>query len=185
MWAAPAQVILISALGAGAAPLEVALAVGLSSMRLMPMVVSLLPMLRTPGARMRDLIAPTHFTAVSMWIDALRLLPNVPPPARIGFANGIGACFMGAAAAATILGYYLAQGLPRLMVAALLFVSPMSFLTSALRNARITADWVALVLGLVLAPVLAWRGVDLDLMWTGLVGGAAGYAAQRIGEMSR
>src|SRR5258708_14578030 len=56
VWAAPAQVILISALGAGAAPLEVALAVGLSSMRLLPMVIALLPILKTPATRTRDLI---------------------------------------------------------------------------------------------------------------------------------
>jgi predicted branched-subunit amino acid permease len=185
LWAAPAQVILISTLGAGAAPLEVAIAVGLSSMRLMPMVVALLPMLKTPKTRTRDFFVTAHFTAISMWIDALRMLPHVPREARIGFANGIGVCFMAAATAATILGYYLARGLPSLLVAALLFVSPMSFLTSALRNARFTADRVALGVGLVLAPLLAWRGVDLDLMWTGLIGGAIGYAAQRIGEALR
>ena len=113
------------------------------------------------------------------------MLPHVPREARVGFANGIGVCFMAAATAATILGYYLAQGLPSMLVAALLFVSPMSFLTSALRNARFTADRVALGVGLVLAPLLAWRGVDLDLMWTGLIGGTVGYAAQRVSEALR
>ena len=46
IWAGPAQVILISTLGGGAALIEVAIAVGLSGVRLLPMVVSLLPMLR-------------------------------------------------------------------------------------------------------------------------------------------
>jgi predicted branched-subunit amino acid permease len=185
IWAAPAQVILISALGAGAAPLEVALAVSLSSMRLLPMVVALLPVLKTPATRTRDVIVPAHFTAISMWIEALRLLPSVPREARIAFANGLGTCFMGGAVAATIAGYHLAQALPSVLVAALLFLSPMSFLISAVRNARITADRVALVVGVVLAPLLAWRGVELDLMWTGLVGGVAAYAAQRIREAFR
>ena len=40
--AGPAQVILVSALGAGAAPIETALAVGVSSARLLPLVISLL-----------------------------------------------------------------------------------------------------------------------------------------------
>jgi hypothetical protein len=61
----------------------------------------------------------------------------------------------------------------------------MSFLMSAVRNARITADWVALVAGLVLAPSLAWYGVGLDLMWTGIVGGIVAYAAQRLREALR
>src|SRR5215813_2952206 len=55
IWAAPAQVILISALGSGAAAAEVALAVALSSARLLPMVVALLPLLKAPGTRTRDL----------------------------------------------------------------------------------------------------------------------------------
>src|SRR6185503_17225949 len=48
VWAGPAQVILISSLGVGAAPLEVALAVCLSSARLLPLVMSLLPLIRGP-----------------------------------------------------------------------------------------------------------------------------------------
>ncbi len=128
VWAAPAQVILISALGAGAAPFEVALAVGLSSMRLLPMVVALLPLVKTPATRTRDVILPAHLTAISMWIECLRLLPLVPRAERIAFANGLGLCFMAIAAAATATGFHLAQGLPSLLVAGLLLVSPMSFL---------------------------------------------------------
>ncbi|MFZ0623683.1 MAG: AzlC family ABC transporter permease, partial [Pseudolabrys sp.] len=68
VWAAPAQVILISALGAGSALIEAAIAVTLSAIRLFPMVVALLPVLRGEGTRLRDLLLPTHFTSVSMWV---------------------------------------------------------------------------------------------------------------------
>jgi hypothetical protein len=61
----------------------------------------------------------------------------------------------------------------------------MSFLMSSVRNARVTADWVALVAGLVLGPLLAWYGVGLDLMWTGIVGAILAYAAQRLREALR
>lgn len=180
IWAAPAQVILISALGAGAAPVEVALAVGLSAMRLLPMVVALLPLVKTPTTRARDVTLLAHLTAISMWIEALRLLPKVPRAERIAFGNGLGVCFMAIASIATGVGYYVAQGMPKFVVAALLFISPMSFLMSAVRNTRVTADAVALVVGLVLAPLLEWRGVGLDLMWTGIIGGVAAYAAGRL-----
>src|SRR5262249_16038051 len=53
VWAGPAQVILVSALGAGAAPVETALAVGVSSARLLPMVISLLPLIRRPKTPLR------------------------------------------------------------------------------------------------------------------------------------
>src|SRR4029077_18080996 len=55
VWAGPGQVILISAIGSGAAPLETALAVTVSSVRLLPMVVSLLPLMRAPDSRSRTL----------------------------------------------------------------------------------------------------------------------------------
>src|SRR5262245_60477668 len=123
VWAGPAQVILVSALGAGAAPIETALAVGVSSARLLPMVISLLPLIRRPKTPFRALILPVHLTAVTMWIEALRLLPQVPREARIPFANGVGLGFMAAAQAGTLIGYYLATSLPPLLTAGLLFLA--------------------------------------------------------------
>src|ERR1044071_4246007 len=78
VWAAPAQLILITGLGAGGSLIELAIAVSLSAMRLFPMVVALLPLLRGPTTRLRDLLLPTHFTSISMWVESLRLLPGVP-----------------------------------------------------------------------------------------------------------
>ncbi|MBI3435569.1 MAG: AzlC family ABC transporter permease [Proteobacteria bacterium] len=180
IWAAPAQVIMITAMGAGASPLEVAIAVGLSAVRLMPMVVALLPILRTPRTRGWQLVITAHFTAASMWIEALRLAPDVPREARIGFANGLGVAFMSVAVASAVGGYFLAFSLPTALVAALLFLTPSSFLIGAIRNSRRMVDWLALAFGLALAPVLALGAVRLDLLWTGLVGGTAAYLVQRL-----
>src|SRR3979490_337741 len=117
IWAAPAQLILISALGAGAPPLEVALAVGLSGMRLLPMVVGLMPLVQTPATRARELIFPAHFTAISMWIESLRLLPKLPRAARIPFANGLGTALMAGAVVASILRFPPPRRPPRPAVA--------------------------------------------------------------------
>ena len=97
VWAAPAQVIIISALGTGATLVETALAVTLSAIRLFPMVVALLPLLRRDDTRTRDLLLPAHFTSVSMWIESLRLLPGVSYERRIAFCNGLSAAYMGTA----------------------------------------------------------------------------------------
>src|SRR5262249_47844657 len=77
VWAAPAQVILVSALATGGTPLATALAVGVSSARLLPMVMSLLPLIKRPKTSYATLILPAHLTAVSVWIEALRLLPAI------------------------------------------------------------------------------------------------------------
>jgi predicted branched-subunit amino acid permease len=185
IWAGPAQVILISALGGGAALIEVAIAVGLSGVRLLPMVVSLLPILRTPQTRQRDLILPAHFTAVSMWVESMRIAPQIEPKHRVAFCNGLGTGYGSSALMATVIGYYLAARLPLLMTAGLLFLTPLSFLISVVRNSRVLIDRLALVLGLVIGPALAYRNVDLDILWAGVGGGTLAYAAHRVRESLR
>lgn len=185
VWAAPAQVILITSFAAGAAPLEVALAVGLSAIRLLPMVVALLPVLRSDKTRMRDLVLPAHFTAVSMWVETLRLAPKYPREQRVAFANGTALGLLIPTLCATAVGFSLAATLPPIIVAALLFLTPMSFITSVTRNSRFLSDRLAIVFGAVLGPVLAWQKVGLDLMWTGLVGGTLAYGLHRLREALR
>jgi predicted branched-subunit amino acid permease len=182
VWAAPAQVILISALGTGSALIEAAIAVTLSAIRLFPMVVALLPLLRRQDTRLRDLLLPTHFTAVSMWVESLRLLPAQPRDYRIAFCNGLSVGLMGTATSFGFVGFYLAAGLPPLLAGTLLFLTPLSFLMSTARNAQMLIDRLALLFGLVLGPVLTAFDVGLDLMWTGVVGGTLAYAVQRLRE---
>jgi predicted branched-subunit amino acid permease len=180
LWAAPGQVILITALGGGAAYVEVALAVGLSSVRLLPMVVALLPLIRAGETRDRDLLLPAHFTAASMWVEALRLLPTLPRPGRAAFCNGLGVGFMLFAQGGTLAGFYLAASLPPLLSAALLFLTPVTFLVSTVRGARLLGDKLALGFGLVVGPLLGWAQIGLDLMWTGIIAGTAAYALHRL-----
>jgi predicted branched-subunit amino acid permease len=185
VWAGPAQVILISTLGAGAPLIEVALAVGLSGVRLLPMVVSLLPILKGPTTRQRDLFLPAHFTAISMWVESMRLTPLIPVERRIPFCNGLASGYMISALTATVVGYYLAARLPILLTAGLLFLTPMSFLVSVARNSLLLVDRLALALGLIIGPLLAYWQVGLDIMWTGILGGTLAYIAHRIREATR
>jgi predicted branched-subunit amino acid permease len=179
IWAAPAQVILISALGTGAGAIEAAIAVALSGVRLLPMVVALLPMLRAEGTRTRDLLLPAHFTAISMWVESLRLLPSIPREHRIAFCNGLSVGLVLSAVVATAAGFYLAGTLPRVYAAALLFLTPLSFTVSVIRNSHVLVDRLAFAFGLVLAPILATLNVDLDLLWSGVVGGTLAYMIYR------
>jgi len=149
------------------------------------MVVSMLPMMRMPETRAWKLIMPAHFTAVSMWVEAVRLLPQQPRESRIAFCNGLGCGYLLVACSATVAGFYLASRLPPLMSAALLFLTPVAFLMSGLRNARLLVDRLALALGLVLGPLFAYWQVGLDLMWSGIVGGTAAYVIHRVREATR
>jgi hypothetical protein len=187
VWAGPAQLVLMSAFttGAAPAPVEVALGVALTGLRLLPMVVALLPLLR-PGAKSgRDFILPTHFTSISMWVESLRLLPGVAPPFRIAFCNGLACGFMSIAILCGAIGYHLAAGMPPLFAAGLSCLTPLSFMMSTARNSRQLLDYCAFVFGVVLGPLLAWYHVGLDLMWSGVIGGVAAYGIHRLREATR
>jgi predicted branched-subunit amino acid permease len=185
VWAAPAQVILITALGSGARLAEVAIAVTLSAVRLLPMVVALLPVLKGPATRNWRLVLPAHFTAVSMWVEGLRLAPALPRERRIAFCNGIGCGMVVVATLACAAGFFLSARLPGVLAAALLFLTPLSFLTSIARNSKVLVDRLALAAGLVIAPVIAVHKIDLDLLWTGIIGGTLAYAVHRLREALR
>ena len=180
IWAGPAQVILISALATGAALFEVALAVFLSSVRFLPMVVTLLPLLRGPRTQLSDLLVPAHLTSASMWVESFRLLPPLPREQRVPFCNGLAIGLMLWGHIGSIIGFYLAASLPTLLTAALLFLTPMSFLVSTARNSVTLANRLALALGLVITPLLVYFQIGLDLVWTGVIAGSAAYAVQRL-----
>jgi predicted branched-subunit amino acid permease len=180
VWAGPSQVIMISALGGGATLAETAIAVSLSCVRFLPMVVALLPLMKGPKTRTRDLLLPAHFTAASMWVESFRLLPAVPPERRIAYCNGLGVGFMSCGLLGCIIGYLLTASLPPLLTAALLFLTPMSFLVSTARNARSLTDRLALALGLIICPLLVYAEIGLDLMWTGIIAGTVAYGVHRL-----
>jgi predicted branched-subunit amino acid permease len=178
-WAGPAQVILVTGLGPGAIVFETAVAVGLSSVRLLPIVVALLPMVRREESKPWQLLVPVHFMAVSVWVEAMRHAPAMPRERRIPFCNGVGVTLVLLGTVATGVGYYLQAVLPALFGAAAMFITPISFLVSTARNARLFMEKAALALGLAIAPVLAFAGIGFDLLWTGVIGGTLAYGLHR------
>jgi hypothetical protein len=120
-----------------------------------------------------------------MWVEAFRLLPVLPRERRLAFCNGLGGGFMLAGHGGSLIGFYLAGSVPPLLSAALLFLTPMSFLVSNARNSRLLVDRMALGLGLLVGPALAYAQVGLDLLWTGIIAGTAAYGFHRLREALR
>jgi predicted branched-subunit amino acid permease len=180
VWAGPAQVILISTAHAGATLLESALAVTLSAIRLLPMVVSVLPMLRTSRTPLYRLALPAHFIAVTVWVESFRLLPHVPRERRIAFVNGLGGGLVLLSSAATAIGYGLAANLPPLLAAAILALTPLTFLLSTARNAQRLVDKLALALGLALYPLVSLLHTGVDILICGLAAGTIAYGVHRL-----
>jgi predicted branched-subunit amino acid permease len=177
VWAGPAQIILISTLGSGATVVQAAIAVAVSAIRLFPMVVSVLPLLRTPETRRRHLVLAAHFIAVTLWVECYRLLPQVPRERRIVFTHGLGCGLLTVCLFATTIGYGLAANLPQLFAAGILMLTPLAFLLSTARNSRQLSDVLALVLGLALYPLASRLQTGLDILISGIAAGTIAYGA--------
>jgi predicted branched-subunit amino acid permease len=179
VWAGPAQIILITTLGSGATAVQAAVAVTVSAIRLFPMVASVIPLMRTPQTKRRQLILVAHLTAVTLWVECHRFLPQVPRDRRIIFIHGLGSGLVVVCLIATTTGYELAANLSPTLGAAILLLSPLAFLFSTARNCREVADVVALVLGLALFPVAAMLDSGVDILVSGVSAGTIAYGVHR------
>ena len=180
VWAGPAQIILITTLGSGATVIQSAIAVTVSAVRLFPMVVSVLPLMRTPTTKRRELILPAHFTAVTLWVECHRFLPQVPRERRIAFVNGLGTGLACVSLTGNTIGYLLAANLSQTFGSAILLLTPLAFLFSTARNSKEFADVLALVLGLALYPLAALMDSGLDILVSGVVAGTIAYGVHRL-----
>ena len=156
VWAGPAQIILITTLGPGATIVQAALAVTVSAIRLFPMVVSVLPMMRTTQTKRRHLILATHLIAMTLWVECYRFCRRCRASGALPSSIGLGVGLMAVCLTATTIGYALAANLPPLLGRGILLLTPLAFLFSTARNCRELADIVALALGLLAVSV----GVD-------------------------
>ncbi|MCO5072885.1 MAG: AzlC family ABC transporter permease [Rhizobiaceae bacterium] len=180
VWAIPAKVVLIGAVMSGNTLPAAALAVALSSVRLMPMVVVLIPEIRGPRTPRWVLYALSHLVAVTSWVLALETLRNVPRNLRTSYYFGIGSTLVATNMVVVFLTFSVAEHLPPLLSASLLFLTPIYFLTSLWSSSRERSGKFAMVFGMVLGPGFHTLLPGADLFIGGIVGGLAAYGAHRI-----
>ncbi|MFD1701526.1 AzlC family ABC transporter permease [Methylopila henanensis] len=185
VWAAPAQVVLAGALASGAGIAGATLAVTVSAVRLLPMVVSILPVLRSERTSVWMRLLAAHYVAVTAWFEGLRLTPTLPRAARMPFFLGLANALVVGSALATAAGHALAGVLPTALSIGLLGLTPLYFLMSLERGSKGLGERVALVLGLALAPLIAPFTPQYDILLTGVVGGTIAFAVERAARRGR
>ncbi|MGL5114022.1 MAG: AzlC family ABC transporter permease [Beijerinckiaceae bacterium] len=186
MWAGPAQVLLFGSIAAGASLPATALAVLFSSLRFLPMVVSLVPLLNEPRRPIWQLLLAAHLVAITNWVEGLRRLPALPASERYPYFCGFGLAVLASGAFATGLGYYLVGALPLAFAACLLFTTPMFFSANLAASARSLSDVLpigAAIAGMPIATALV--GSDYDLMTAGVAGGTLAYGLHRLVRRNR
>jgi len=175
VWALPAKVVLVGAIISGSSVFAAAFAVALSSIRLMPMVVALVPEMRGPRTPKWVLYVLSHFVAVTSWVLAMDRLRHVPRDMRTTYYAGLGGTLVLANMILTGVVFLLADSLPPTLMAGLLLLTPIYFLTSLWGSARERAGHVAMVFGIVLGPVVHLFAPGFDLLIAGVVGGVGAW----------
>jgi predicted branched-subunit amino acid permease len=182
IWALPSKVVLVGAVLSKSGLLATAIAVGLSSVRLMPMTMAIIPEMRASGTRRLTLYVLSHFIAVTAWVMALERFRHVPRERRTAFFAGLATVLLVSSMAVVTLTYSAAGALPPIMAAALVFVTPLYFLFSLWGSARERASHYAMVTGLALTPLFHWLLPQADILATGVIGGVAAYALTERGK---
>jgi predicted branched-subunit amino acid permease len=181
VWALPSVVVLTGALSSGMGIIPAGIAVALASVRLMPMTMALMPLIKVPGKTKNwQLLLASHFVAVTAWVYAMKNLPDLPKEGRLPFFVGFGGSVSTFVFCMTGVAYLLVERMPDIVAGALFLLTPVYFLCSLWGASRLNADRVAMITGLVLGPLFFLYLPGLDLLWTGLVGGTIAYFATRI-----
>lgn len=179
IWALPAQMILVGSMLSGAHIAASFLAVTLSSIRMMPMVASIMPEMRTSRTPVPLLLFVSHFIAITSWVFALQNLRKVPRRDRVAYFSGFCMTLTAINAAIVGIGYGLVSAFPPLVAGALFMLTPVYFISSIWASAREPVVRIAFVMGVVLGPVMAWLTPGFDLLYAGIGGGTVAYLIDR------
>jgi predicted branched-subunit amino acid permease len=180
VWALPGQVVLVGSVLSGSSLVATAFAVALSSVRLMPMVMALVPEMRGRSTRNWVLFLLSHFIAVTSWVLAAERLPGVPRERRTAFYGGLGSTLVLVNMVVVVVVYLVAPHLPTAVSAGLFLLTPIYFITSLWGSAREHAAHYAMALGVAFGPIFHMIVPGFDLLCAGLVGGFGGYALHRL-----
>ncbi len=181
VFALPAQVVLVDEISHHAPVWTAALAVTLTGVRLLPMTVALMPYLR---ARRRPRLADyaaAHFIAVTVWIESMRRIPSLPRAIRQPYFSGLAIILVGVSVSGTISGYLAAGGLPPIVAAGLILLTPVYFFLGLMGTASKAAGYAPILLGICSAPLFMKLAPGFDLVLTGLVAGTASFLIFRRG----
>ncbi|HEX6980273.1 MAG TPA: AzlC family ABC transporter permease [Alphaproteobacteria bacterium] len=178
-WALPGQIALVELYALGASVVAIFIAVALTNARMMPMTITLMPLLRVPGRpHWRNYLA-AHLVAVTGWAVAMIRCPDMPPAQRMPFFVGFAGTILGAALAGTVAGFLLSGVVPVAVSLGLVFVNPMYFMLLFLGDLRHRGRVLALVCGAVAGPLFHLVTPTWDLLLTGVIGGVLAFAIDR------
>lgn len=179
-WALPGQVALVDLYGDGASIFAIGVAVALTNARLLPMALTLVPLMRSPGTPRWQYYLSAHFIAVTGWALAMRDCPSMPAVQRLPYFTGMVLVLWFASMLGMCLGYSLAGSVPYFITLGMVFLNPVYFMLVVAGDVRLPSRVMAAVLGTIAGPLLYLVTPDWSLLVTGLGVGTLAYLLGRL-----
>lgn len=180
VWALPAKMILVGMMTSGAHIAACFLAVTLSSIRMMPMVASLVPEMRSEKTPTWLLLVLSHFVAITAWVFAIQRLKDVPREHRATFFAGFGITLTLTNTLIVAICYGVVEAFPPVVSGALFMLTPVYFFASIWATARHLVVKLAFVIGVVGGPLMALVAPGFDVLYAGIGGGTLAYVLERF-----
>lgn len=180
IWGMPGQVAFVDLYAVGASGAVIFTAVALANLRMLPMTVSGLPMMRLKdhGIGLFGRVGIAHLLAVTGWAQLTAAQSKVPPAGILPYYLGFVSIIYIAASAGTIFGYYLSDLVPDPVIRVAIFATPV-YLLLLVGSARQWGNRVAVILGAMLGPLTYPVLGDWCIMAAGLGGGTMAVLAAR------
>jgi predicted branched-subunit amino acid permease len=178
-WTLPGQVALVELYAVGASLFAVTLAVALANARLLPMTVSLIPILWRPGTLRWVRYAIAHLIVITSWAQAMQRCPSLPRAERLPYFVAFSTTLWIVTLVATAVGYLLAGMVPEPVTLGLVFLTPIYFMLILAAEIGIRPKALALGYGAVAGPVLHLLTPNWGLLLTGVLAGTAAFLTDR------
>lgn len=185
IWALPSHLVLVGGVIAGASTLTIVIGVMLASVRLMPMVMAQVPILRGEKTSRSTLLFLSHFIAITSWVFMQARYDKIPRDARAVYFAGFAIPVMMLCTILVGFTHALAGQFPPILAAALFFLTPVYFLTSLWGAANLLSDKWAMILGLALGPIFHLFWPEVDILLAGAVGGCVAFLLGILVEARR
>lgn len=179
VFAIPGQVVLVDEIARGSSLITAAIVTTFTAIRLLPLTVSMLPVVRNKTTPKWMEVVICHFVAVTVWTQSMMVLPTLPREQRASHCLGFCCGLMVLVTIGTCLGFYAAHMLPKNIAAATLMVTPIYFFLSLFNTAKVIVEKLAFAFGTIIAIPLIFMVPNFSLIGSGLIGGTLAYLIGR------
>ena len=174
-YALPGQLIMAESFLVGASLINIFVAVWLVNVRLYPMSVSLIPLLKDESQPRWKYYLSCHFLAVSSWLIMKNRYQSIDQKYRIDFWIGIGIGTWGTAILSTLVGYFLSEYLNKDMMIGLAIVNPVYFMCMMIGAIKNRSIGLSVLLGAILGPLFFLVSPEWSILYGGLLAGTLAF----------